>query len=149
MQECSHHVPFGGLSPKRTKSPPSKSCPRAANAVDLDYSPDVLQIVLLWTLDAVLFLAHAASRSAESSAVSEMLPKVKTEFVDEEWGEVAPQASCAMQNLRPQERQLMRPWLWDRLENQDVPGRFRSIFEAVRSVGRLRVDPFRFTWEGC
>ena len=58
---------------------------------------------------------------------TKMMPKIKTEFdYDEEWtgiSQVKTEPTSPGINLhRPQERQLMRPWLWDRLENQDVPG---------------------------
>ena len=57
---------------------------------------------------------------------TKMMQKIKTEFDYEEWAgisQVKTEPTSPGMNLhRPQERQLMRPWLWDRLENQDVPG---------------------------
>ena len=63
---------------------------------------------------------------------TKMMPKIKTEFdYDEEWAgisQVKTEPTSPGINLhRPQERQLMRPWLWDRLENQDVPGITRFL----------------------
>ena len=59
-----------------------------------------------------------------------MMPGIKTEYdYDEDWmglSQVKTEPTSPGMNLhRPQERQLMRPWLWDRLENQDVPGIYK------------------------